>query len=67
MILLLNGVSAGPASGPALHHVAQPDGRVLDITVLILPGAYFRGEHPAAVHPGYDDRIDPVTGDLELY
>jgi hypothetical protein len=140
MILLLNGVSAGPVSGPALHHVAQPDGRVLDIAVLILPGAYFRGEHPAAVHPGqvvvcavrsvdeatserlvkqvivirrdlrtqellavyeqalqaglvvhlitdggltefggvptrtclgigpgYDDRIDPVTGDLELY
>src|ERR1035441_9532953 len=52
MILLLNGVSAGPVSGPALHHVAQPDGRVLDIAVLILPGAYFRGEHPAAVHPG---------------
>jgi PTH2 family peptidyl-tRNA hydrolase len=52
MILLLNGVSAGPVSGPALHHAAQPDGRVLDIAVLILPGAYFRGEHPAAVHPG---------------
>ena len=33
-----------------VHHVAQLDGRVLDVGLLVPPGPALRREHPAAVH-----------------
>src|ERR1700743_499819 len=34
-----------------VHHVAQSDGRLLDVAVLHPPSPYLGGEQPAAVYP----------------